>query len=297
MSDIDALARAYDAHRDRMVNVAYAIVGSRAEAEDVVADCWAKLVEADAREPVRDVPGWLTVAVARTAVDVLRSARVRRETYPGVWLPEPVVTAPDAADPADRVTLDETVGYALLVVLESLSPAERTAWVMHDVFGMRFDEVAVVVGRSPAAVRQLAARARAHLAAQSPRFDVDRAEHERVLGLFLEAAAGGDLQALVATLDPDVVLVSDGGGVVSAARRPVEGAVRVARFLLGVAQKNQRDLAEPRLELVEVNGLAAVAIHDGDRLDSVVVLTVDGGRVGRIDVVRAPDKLAGVARR
>ncbi|GAA3825442.1 RNA polymerase sigma factor SigJ [Nocardioides panacisoli] len=287
MTDVDELAREYDAQRARMVNVAYAILGSRAEAEDVVADCWPKLVEADRREPVRDVAGWLTVAVARTAVDVLRSARVRRETYPGVWLPEPVLTA----DPLDRVTLDETVGYALMVVLESLSPAERTAWVMHDVFGMTFEDVARVVGRSSAAVRQLAARARAHLAEGSGRFDVDRSEHERVLGGFLTAAAGGDLEALVATLDPAVVLVSDGGGEVSAARRPVEGASRVARFLLGVAAKNQRELPDARLELVDVNGLPSLAVYDGERLDTVMVLTVERGRVARVDVIRAPAKL------
>ena len=287
MTDVDRLAREYDGHRARMVNVAYAILGSRAEAEDVVADCWPKLVEADSRDPVRDVAGWLTVTVARTAVDVLRSARVRRETYPGVWLPEPVVTA----DPLDRVTLDETVGYALMVVLESLSPAERTAWVMHDVFGMTFGDVAQVVGRSPAAVRQLAARARAHLAEGSGRFQVDRTEHERVLGGFLAAAAGGDLDALIATLDPAVVLVSDGGGEVSSARRPVEGPSRVARFLLGVAEKNRREMPDARLDLVDVNGLLSLAVYDGERLDTVMVLTVDGGRVARIDVIRAPAKL------
>lgn len=291
MTDVDQLAREYDSHRARMVNVAYAIVGSRAEAEDVVADCWPKLVEADRREPVRDVAGWLTVTVARTAVDVLRSARVRRETYPGVWLPEPVVTA----DPLDRVTLDETVGYALMVVLESLSPAERTAWVMHDVFGMTFEDVAQVVGRSPAAVRQLAARARAHLAEGSGRFHVDRAEHERVLGGFLAAAAGGDLDALVATLDPAVVLVSDGGGEVSSARRPVLGPSRVARFLLGVAEKNRRDMPDARMDLVDVNGLPSLAVFDGERLDTVMVLTVETGRVVRIDVIRAPAKLGAAA--
>ncbi|WP_278256392.1 sigma-70 family RNA polymerase sigma factor [Nocardioides convexus] len=151
MADRQAeLAEQYDALRPRMVRVAYAILGSRAEAEDVVADCWTRLVEADRRDPVRDLTGWLTVAVARAATDVLRSARVRREEYVGPWLPEPFVVA----DPADRVTLDETVGYALLVVLESLTPAERTAFVLHDVFGLGFPEVATVVGRTPAAVRQ-----------------------------------------------------------------------------------------------------------------------------------------------
>ncbi|WP_364513488.1 RNA polymerase sigma factor SigJ [Nocardioides sp. LML1-1-1.1] len=282
------LAREYDALRPRMVRVAYAILGSRVEAEDVVADCWTRLVEADAREPVRDLTGWLTVAVARAATDVLRSARVRREEYVGPWLPEPFVAA-DPADPADRVTLDETVGYALLVVLESLSPAERTAFVLHDVFAMGFPEVATVVGRTPAAVRQLASRARAHLAAHAPRFEVDRSAHEEVLGRFLAAAAGGDLAALVATLDPDVVLTSDGGGVVSSARRPVLGADRAARFLSGLVTKYVA--AEAEVDLVLANGLPAIAVRQEGVLTSLVLLTVVGERVRRIDIVRAPAKL------
>ncbi|HWJ08771.1 MAG TPA: RNA polymerase sigma factor SigJ [Nocardioides sp.] len=287
----ELLAAEYDALRPRMVRVAYAILGSRAEAEDVVADCWTRLVDADAREPVRDLTGWLTVAVARAATDVLRSARVRRETYVGPWLPEPFVAAtPGPEDPADRVSLDETVGYALLVVLESLSPAERTAFVLHDVFGMGFPEVAVVVGRTPAAVRQLASRARARLAAQRPRFEVDRAAHEAVLGRFLTAAAGGDLEALLLTLDPQVVVTSDGGGVVSAARRPVLGADRAARYLLGIVAKYVDQQAE--VDLLVANGLPAIGIRQDGALTSLVVLTVVGGQVTRVDIVRAPAKLA-----
>ncbi|TNM47253.1 sigma-70 family RNA polymerase sigma factor [Nocardioides albidus] len=277
-----------------MVRVAYAILGSRAEAEDVVADCWTRLVEADAREPIRDLAGWLTVAVARAATDVLRSARVRREEYVGPWLPEPFVgeraaRADPAADPADRVTLDETVSYALVVVLESLSPAERTAWVLHDVFGMAFAEVAAVVGRSPAAVRQLASRARTHLAAQPARFEVDRRAHEAVLGRFLAAAAGGDLAALLETLDPDVVLTSDGGGVVSAARRPVLGADRVGRFLLGLVAK-YGDRVD--VEIVDANGAPAIALREDGVVTSLLVLTVEGERATRVDILRAPAKLA-----
>ncbi|GAA4094407.1 RNA polymerase sigma factor SigJ [Nocardioides kongjuensis] len=283
---VQALAGEYDALRPRMVRVAYAILGTRAEAEDVVADCWIRLVEADAREPVRDLTGWLTVTVARAATDVLRSARVRREEYVGPWLPEPFVAAPD---PADRVTLEETVSYALAVVLESLSPAERTAWVLHDVFGMGFAEVAGVVGRSPAAVRQLASRARAHLAAQPARFEVDRSVHEEVLGRFLAAAAGGDLAALLDVLDPDVVCTSDGGGVVSAARRPVHGADRVARFLVGLVAKYVGDV---EVELVEANGAPAVALREDGVLTSLMVLTVVEGRATRVDLLRAPAKLA-----
>ncbi len=295
---VQALAGEYDALRPRMIRVAYAILGSRAEAEDVVADCWTRLVEADLREPVRDLTGWLTVAVARAATDVLRSARVRREEYVGPWLPEPFVTATgadpaDPADPVDRVTLDETVSYALAVVLESLSPAERTAWVLHDVFGMGFPEIADVVGRTPAAVRQFASRARAHLAAQPARFEVDRRAHREVLDRFLAASAGGDLVALLETLDPDVVCTSDGGGVVNAARRPVLGAERVARFLVGLVTKYVGDV---EIELVEVNGAPAVVLREDGAITSLLVLTVVGDRATRADLLRAPAKLAVVDR-
>lgn len=293
------LATAYERARPRLVEVAYAVLGVRAEAEDVVADCWLRLAEADAREPVRDVEAWATVAVARAALDVLRSARRRREVYPGPWLPEPVVTGPAATgaapfeatapvDPADRVTLDDTVRYALLVVLETLSPAERTAWVLHDVFGMPFAEIAQAVGRTPAAVRQLASRARAHVAARAPRVAVTAEEHATVVGRFLAAAAGGDLEALTATLDPDVVLTSDGGGLVSAARRPVLGADRVVRFLLGLLS---RPGVERRMEALAVNGDLGLGVWDDGVLATVVSFTIDGDRVTRIDMVRTPEKL------
>ena len=282
------LARTYDAARPRLTRVAYAILGSHADAEDVVADTWLKLVQADAREPVRDVLGWATVATARSALDVLRSARVRREAYVGPWLPEPLLAAGDggALDPADRVTLDDTVRYALLVVLERLSPAERTAWVLHDLFDMPFTEVAAAVGRTPAAVRQLASRARAHLAEAGQRFEVDPGRHDEVVGAFVVAAAGGDLAMLIGTLDTDVVLTSDGGGVVSAARRPVSGSDRVARFILGIAAKHEGSILP-----VKVNGATGLAVMNGEAVHSVVSLTVRGDRISRIDMVLAPDKL------
>lgn len=282
------LAQAYDAARPRLTRVAYAILGSRADAEDVVADTWLKLVKADEGEPIRDVVGWATVATARGALDVLRSARVRREAYVGPWLPEPMLTAHDGAmtDPADRVTLDDSVRYALLVVLERLSPAERTAWVLHDLFEMPFTEVAAAVGRTPAAVRQLASRARAHLAEAGQRFEVDPGRHDEVVGAFVLAAAGGDLASLVGTLDADVVLTSDGGGVVSAARRPVLGPDRVARFILGIAAKHEGSILP-----VKVNGATGLVVMNGEDLHSVVSLTVRGDRINRIDMVLAPEKL------
>ncbi len=279
----EELAAAYTAVRPRLVGIAYAVLGTRTEAEDVVSDCWLRLMAADAREPVRDVEGWAVVAVSRRALDVLRSARVQREAYVGPWLPEPLLDA----DPADRVSLDDRVSYALMVVLETLSPAERTAWVLHELFAVPFPEIARVVGRNPAAVRQLAARARTHVAAGAPRLEVDAADHRRAVEAFLAAATGGDLGGLLAVLDPDVVLTSDGGGVTTAARRPVLGADRVARFLLGVVHK--RPLV---YRAVTVNGQPGYAASDPDgTLLGVCALTVRDGRVVRVDLVMSPAKL------
>jgi RNA polymerase sigma-70 factor, ECF subfamily len=291
----DLLAAAFSQARPRLVRVAYAIIGSHSEAEDVVADCWFRLVAADKDEPVRDVEAWAVVAVSRMALDVLRSARVRRESYVGPWLPEPVVAATDetAADPADKVTLADEVGYAMLVVMETLSPAERTAFVLHDLFGVTFDEVAAIVGRAPAAVRQLASRARRHVRGQSPWPATDAAEHRRVVEAFFSAARSGDLAALIRVLDPDVVLVSDGGGLVTSARKPVLGSDRVARFLFGVLAKEQPGDV---IDSVLVNGARGFAVYHQGELVTIVSVTVAAGRVIRLDFVRAPDKLAGLAR-
>jgi RNA polymerase sigma-70 factor (ECF subfamily) len=292
MTRIDDLAQAYEAARRRLVRVAYAVLGSHSEAEDVVAETWLRLAPADQRDPIVDVEAWAVVAVSRAALDVLRSARVRRETYVGPWLPEPMVAwaAPpaDPADPAERVSLDSSVSYALLVVLESLTPGERVAWVLHDLFGMPFPEVADVVGRSPDAVRQLAARARAHVRSGAPRVPVSDGEHDRTVLAFLQAAAGGGLSGLIEVLDPRVQLVSDGGGRTMTARRPVLGADAVAKF---VAHWAGRMAAGDQVELVSVNGaLGAAHFHDSV-VDSVLSFTVAAGRIVRIDIVRAFDKL------
>lgn len=288
------LAAAYTRARTRLTSVAYAVLGSHTEAEDVVSDCWLRLVAADERDPIRDVDGWATVTVARAALDVLRSARRRREAYTGPWLPEPVVAygdRPEALrDPADRVSLDDTLRYALLVVLESLSPAERTAWVLHDLFEMPFTEVAEAVGRTPAAVRQLAARARAHVSAGAPRVDVSRHEHDAAVRGFIAAAAGGDLGVLLQALDPEVVLTSDGGGHVSAALRPVLGAEKVGRLLVGVLTRLSPD---QRVEPIRLNGELGVGIFDRDRLSTAVAFTFDGDRIVRLDLIRSPYKLPG----
>lgn len=290
----DQLAAAYSRARPRLIRVAYAVLGRQVEAQDVVSECWLRLTDADALEPVLDVEGWSTVVVARRALDVLRSARVRRESYVGPWLPEPFVERSTThaalnADPADRITLDETVGFALLVVLETLTPAERTAWVLHDLFGMPFAEVSAAVGRTPAAVRQLAARARKHVAAGYTRVEVDPTLHHATVAAFTRATTAGDLAGLIAVLDPEVTLTSDGGGQVNAARRPVLGADRVARFLVGLART-----ASPgqRTEQLIVNGAPGLAILRDDELILVVSLTVQNALVQRVDLVLAPDKIA-----
>jgi RNA polymerase sigma-70 factor (ECF subfamily) len=280
------LAAAFHRARPRLVRVAYAVLGSGSDAEDVVSDAWLRLESSDQRERVRDVEGWGVVAVARLALDLLTSARVRRERYVGPWLPEPIVQG--ALDPADRVTLDESVSYALMVVLETLSPAERTAWVLHDLFGMPFAEVADTVGRSPAAVRQLAARARRHVSLRAPRLTITPSEHDAVVAAFTSASAGGDLAALLEVLDPDVVLTSDGGPQVNAARRPVVGAERVSRFVLGITQNIR---AGQRVEPVTVNGSTGLALYEGDHLSLVVSITVIAARITRLDLVLAPEKL------
>jgi RNA polymerase sigma-70 factor (ECF subfamily) len=196
-----------------------------------------------------------------------------------------------AEDPADRITLDESVSYALLAVLEQLSPAERTAFVLHEVFDVPFGEVADVVGRTPAAVRQLASRARRHVERQRPRFEASPCEHERAVRAFAKAVSEGDLDGLVGVLDPDVVWTSDGGGRAIAARKPVRGAGRVARAWVAM---RRRAIAEPAA--VELNGRLGLLIPGGDGHWATLSFTVDGGRVARIDVVRNPEKLRRVTR-
>jgi RNA polymerase sigma-70 factor (ECF subfamily) len=276
--------------RPRLLRLAYSELGDLGEAEDVVQEAWLRL-ERTGAESIRDLDAWLTTVVGRLALDTLRSARARRESYVGPWLPEPVVsTAGD--DPADRVTLDESVSYALLALLEQLSPAERTAFVLHDVFDMPFGEVADVVGRTPEAVRQLASRARRHVAEERPRFATSADEHDRAVRAFAEAIGDGDLDGLVAVLDPDVVWTSDGGGRAIAARKPVHGAERVARGWVALRRKGA---IEPTATPIQLNGQVGLLIRDthGDR--SVLSFVVDGGRIVRIDVVRNPEKLRRVS--
>jgi RNA polymerase sigma-70 factor (ECF subfamily) len=293
----EELARAFEALRPRLLRVAYMTTGSLAEAEDCVQEAWLRLRSLDDPAEVRDLSAWTTKVVARLALDALGSARVRRERYIGVWLPEPLVgvtgsgAAQATADPADRVTLDESVAMALLVVLERLSPAQRTAFLLHDVFGFSFAETASVVGRSTAAVRQLAARARRDVEQGRPRFPPTPAEQGELVGAFAAACRDGDLERLMALLDPDVVWRGDGGGKVSAAPRFLQGAARVAQALLTYQTASR---APQAARTAEVNGAPGLIMRDYQGVLTVIAFTVDAGRITAIDVVRNPDKLTAV---
>jgi RNA polymerase sigma-70 factor (ECF subfamily) len=283
--------------RKHLMNLAFRMLGSWNDAEDVVQQTyvrWFQLTD-DERDAIERPRAWLTTVASRICLNILDSARVRRERYVGEWLPEPLPTrstaAPTgstpAADPLDRITLDDSVSMALLVVLESLTPAERVAFVLHEVFGVPFAEIADIVGRSPEATRQLASSARRHIRDLRAR-PTDASEHARVVTAFRLACESGDLGALVAVLDPDVTSVSDGGGKVRAALRPVVGADNVARFILGVMRKG------PDLTIDEelVNGEPGFVVRAGDQVVGTVSLGVADGRIHDIWMVLNPDKLA-----
>jgi RNA polymerase sigma-70 factor (ECF subfamily) len=267
--------------RPRLLRLAYSELGDVGEAEDVVQEAWLRLERADA-QAIENLDAWLTTVVARLALDRLQSARARRETYVGPWLPEPLTSE----DPADRVTLDESVSYALLTVLEQLSPAERTAFVLHDVFEMPFGDIAEVLGRTPEAVRQLASRARRHVKHERPRFEASRDEHDRAVRAFAQAVAEGDLEGLVAVLDPAVVWTSDGGGRVPAARKPLRGGVRVARAWAALSPKFVREPIE-----INLNGRIGLVLPSADGHRAAVSFVVSDGHITRIDSIRNPQKL------
>ena len=270
-------------HRPAVFGAAYRILGSVAEAEDVTQEVWLRAASADLSE-VRDVRAWLVTVAARTSYNVLKSARVRRESYVGPWLPEPLLTGPDAAA---AVLMDELVSTALLVVMETLTPAERVALVLHDVFDVPFGEIAEVLGGTPAAGRKLASRARARIAAAQDRPRVSRAETERVLKAFKAAADAGDLAGLVQLLDPQAVYVADGGGKVTAARRPVRGAGTIA--LLAVRQIEIR--RPDAFQIIEVNGCPALATFCRGELVWLDTVEIAGGRITTWRRLANPGKL------
>lgn len=283
----------FEAERPHLLAVAYRMLGSRAEAEDAVQETWLRYHRARAGGEIHDLRGWLTTVTGRICLDVLKSARVRREAYPGQWLPEPVVSFLD--DPAERVSQRLEVSLALLVVLERLTPEQRVAVVLHDAFAVPFDEVAAVLNTSVAAARQHASRGRRAVAEGQARHTAGPAEQREVLDAFLTAAASGDLKALAAVLAPEVVAIGDGGGVVSAGRNPIFGLDRVARFFAGILDRRAADTRDVTVEPVLVNGDAGVLVRgyylDGRRLVAVLAAAVADGRITALYSQLNPVKL------
>jgi RNA polymerase sigma factor (sigma-70 family) len=277
----------FEQHRQHLQGVAYRMLGSTSEAEDAVQEAWLRLSRADT-EAVANLGGWLTTVVARVCLDMLRARRARREDYVGSWLPEPVVTIENG--PEDEAVLADSVGLALLVVLDTLTPAERLAFVLHDMFGMPFDEIAPIVDRSEAAARQLASRARRRVRGATPALDPDLREQRRVVDAFLAASRAGDFEALLEVLDPDVVFRIDAGGIAPRARPPVEGAEAVAAQVL---ERGSPFAAFARPAIV--NGTAGVIVVPGKKPIAVVGFTITDGRIAEIDVIADPAKLRGLA--
>jgi RNA polymerase sigma-70 factor (ECF subfamily) len=278
---------AFAEHRALLFTVAYEMLGSAVDAEDVLQESWLRWAGVDHAE-VRDPRAYLVRIVTRQALNRLRTLQRQRETYVGPWLPEPLVTAPDVAE---DVELAESVSFAMLVVLETLTPLERAVFVLREVFGFDYDEIAAATDRSAAAVRQLAARARKHVEARRPRA-APSSDTEEVTARFVLAAATGELQPLMDVLAPDVVLLSDGGGIKRAALRPLHGADKVARWFAGVLRK-EADV-EFTVDWTNANGQPAALLFADGELDSVGTVTVEDGRITRIYLVRNPEKLTGL---
>jgi RNA polymerase sigma-70 factor (ECF subfamily) len=281
VNERDVMTEEFERHRRHLNAVAYRMLGSVTEAEDAVQESWLRLNRSDT-DAVTNLGGWLTTVVARVCLDMLRARRARHEDYVG-WLPEPVVTVPSADDPEDAAVLADSVGLALLVVLETLTPAERLAFVLHDMFAVSFDEISPIVGRSPAATRQLASRARRRVQGAAPSPDPDLAEQRRVVDAFLAASRSGDFDALIAVLDPDVVFRVD---TRTGDRAPVRGAEAVAQQIL-TRGRPFAPLGQPAI----VNGNAGVIVMPGKTPIAVVGFTVADGRIATIDVIVNPDRL------
>jgi RNA polymerase sigma factor (sigma-70 family) len=289
--------------RRRLINLAYRLLGSLTEAEDAVQETYARwyAMPRSQQEAIASPGAWLTTVASRICLNLLGSARVRRETYVGEWIPEPLPDAAEwitgarggsTADPADRVTLDESVSMAFLVVLESMTPAERVAFILHDVFSYSFAEVAEIVGRTPAACRQLASSARRRVRAPQPASapaaqQAPAAEQAHIVGDLKRAWEAGDIDAMIGMLDPDVTAIADGGGIVSAVLYPIEGAEYVARAGVDLLRR------QPGLTLAErtVNGQPGLAVQQDGSTTAVLAFDIAGGRVKHIWAISNPEKL------
>ncbi|GGT88825.1 MULTISPECIES: RNA polymerase sigma-70 factor [Actinomadura] len=289
MSDhpADPATEAFVAHRNLLFTVAYEMLGSAADAEDVLQETWLRWVKVDL-EQVRDRRAYLVRITTRQALNRLRTMTRRKEAYVGPWLPEPLLTSPDVAE---DVELAESMSMALMLVLETLAPTERAVFVLREVFDVGYEEIAAAVGKSPAAVRQIAHRARRHVDARRPREAVSQAETRAVLESFRRALDTGDLQGLLDVLAPDVVMVGDGGGLKQAALRPVTGAEKVARYIVGGTGRVPSTVT---VEQTVVNGNPALVMRLDGELDGVLAVRVEDARITGLYYVRNPEKLTRV---
>jgi RNA polymerase sigma-70 factor (ECF subfamily) len=281
----------FERQRGHLSAVAYRMLGSRSEAEDAVQEAWLRLHRSDPAA-IENLGGWLTTVVARVALDMLRRRQTRREDMVGTWLPEPVVTLVNERTPEDEAILADSVGLALLVVLDALAPAERVAFVLHDMFAMPFDEIARILDRSPEATRQLASRARRRVRGAASEPDANPSEQRRLVDAFLAAARDGDFDGLVAILDPDVVFRVDRGGDPARAWEPVEGSEAVARNIVTSGYRTFAGAARPAI----VNGTPGLLVAPRGRPIAVIGFAIRHGRIAEIDLVADPEKLAGVPR-
>ncbi|MBJ6759162.1 RNA polymerase sigma-70 factor [Myxococcaceae bacterium JPH2] len=273
-------------HRSLLFTVAYEMLGSAADAEDVVQEAWLRWADIGeaGRAEVREPRIYLVRIVTRQALNRLRTLARRKEDYVGEWLPEPLLTSPDVSE---DIELAESVSIAMLTVLETLTPAERVVFVLREVFDMPYEEIAPMLDKTAAAVRQIAHRAREHVAARRPRMQVDRAEQQAVLERFQTAVHSGDLQSLLDVLAPDVVLVADGGGVVAAALLPVVGGARVA----GALTRFSKIVPDAQVSTVWINGAPALRVDIAGAFDTAISVVVEGGRISRIYAMRNPHKM------
>ncbi|SCF66284.1 RNA polymerase sigma-70 factor, ECF subfamily [Streptomyces sp. MnatMP-M17] len=283
----DPATETFIAHRNLLFTVAYEMLGSAADAEDVLQESWLRWAEVDLAQ-VRDQRAYLVRITTRQSLNRLRAMKRRKEAYVGPWLPEPLLTAPDVAE---DVELAESVSMALMLVLETLSPTERAVFVLREVFDVGYDEIAAAVDKTPAAVRQIAHRARRHVDARRPREVVSAGESRAVLESFQRAFETGDLQGLLDVLAPEVVLVGDGGGLKQAALRPVVGAQKAGRFILGGSGKFAGRLSS---DLTLVNGNPALVVRLDGEMDGVMAIRVEAARITGLYYVRNPEKLSRV---
>lgn len=284
---MDVATDSFVSHRNLLFTIAYEMLGSAADAEDVLQETWLRWSGVD-HGTVDNHRAYLVRIVTRQALGRLRALGRRKESYVGSWLPEPLLTTPDVAE---DVELADSVSMAMMLVLETLTPTERAVFVLREVFDLDYDEIAQAVGKNPAAVRQIAHRARSHVAARRPREVVTQAASREALAAFRRAIETGDLQALLDLLAPDVVFLGDGGGVKQAVPRPVVGSSKVARMLLGGMLRVTGWTMEP----AQVNGSPALVVRFGGELDTVIAVRVEDGRISGLYAVRNPEKLSHMA--